>query len=153
MRKSLEEAGVPIPHDALLEAATIQGKKKLIEQIQKQEQQQAQMQNMQMKAQLEQMNDQTELSKARAIADEGLGLERASRVQENQALAVERRAEAEKDHAVTLLNLVKALKEIDLMDIQQLEQLITLQQSVKNEEREQEVHVAQQSLGTPNINQ
>ena len=149
----LREAGVPIPHDALLEAATIQGKKKLIEQIQKQEQQQAQMQNMQMKAQLEQMNAQTELSKARAIADEGLGLERASRVQENQALAVERRAEAEKDHAVTLLNLVKALKEIDLMDIQQLEQLITLQQSVKNEEREQEVHVAQQSLGTPNINQ
>jgi hypothetical protein len=149
----LREAGVPIPNDALLEAATIQGKKKLIEQIQKQEQQQAQMQNMQMKAQLEQMNAQTELSKARAIADEGLGLERASRVQENQALAVERRAEAEKDHAVTLLNLVKALKEIDLMDIQQLEQLITLQQSVKNEEREQEVHVAQQSLGTPNINQ
>jgi hypothetical protein len=145
----LKEAGVPIPNDALLDAATVQGKKKIIESIQKQEQQQQQMQQMQMQAQLEQMQAQTELSKARAIADEGLGLERASRVQENQALAVERRAEAEKDHAVTLLNLVKALKEIDLMDIQQLEQLITLQQSVKNEEREQEAHVAQQALGQP----
>jgi hypothetical protein len=145
----LKEAGVPIPNDSLLEAATVQGKKKIIESIQKQEQQQQQMQQMQMQAQLEQMQAQTELSKARAIADEGLGLERASRVQENQALAVERRAEAEKDHAVTLLNLVKALKEIDLMDIQQLEQLITLQQSVKNEEREQEAHVAQQALGQP----
>ena len=143
----LKEIGVPIPNEALLEAATIQGKKKLIEVMQKQEQQQAQMQQMQMQAQLEQIQAQTELNKARAIADEGLGLERASRVQENQALAVERRAEAEKDHAVTLLNLVKALKEIDMMDIQQLENLINISHSIKENERAEEELVAQKSIG------
>lgn len=148
---NLREIGVPIPNDVMLEAATVQNKKKLMESIAKQEQQQAQMQQMQMEAALQKMQAETEDIKARAIANEGLGLERASRVQENQALAVERRAEAEKDHAITILNLVKAIKEIDAMDLQQLEQLVMLQKSVKNEERAQEVHVAQQSI-TPSAN-
>ena len=140
----LRAAGIPIPDDVLLEAATLQNKKQLIETLQKNQQQQQQMQQMQMQAQLEQIQAQTELAKARAVADEGLGLERASRVQENQALAVERRAEAEKDHAVTLVNIVKALKELDHMDIEQLEKLITISHSIKDQTRLDEAQVASQ---------
>jgi hypothetical protein len=138
----LRAAGIPIPDDVLLEATTIQNKKQLIETLQKQQQQQQQMQQMQMQAQLEQLQAQTELNKARAVADEGLGLERASRVQENQALAVERRAEAERDHAVTLVNIVKALKELDHMDIEQLEKLIAISHSIKDQTRLDEAQVA-----------
>lgn len=139
---NLREAGVPIPDDALLEAATIQNKKQLLDTIRKNQEQQAQMQKMQMEAQIMQLQSQTELNKARAVADEGLGLERASRVQENQALAVERRAEAEKDHAVTLVNIVKALKELDHMDIEQLEKLIAISHSIKDQTRLDEAQVA-----------
>lgn len=140
----LRNAGIPIPDDALLEAATIQDKKKLLEILKKNQEQQSQMQQMQMEAQILQLKSQTELNKARAVADEGLGLERVSRVQENQALAVERRAEAEKDHAITLVNIIKALKELDHMDIEQLEKLMAISHSIKDQTRLDEAQVAAQ---------
>ena len=73
---------------------------------------------------------QIELSNARAQADQGLGIERLSRVQENQALAEERKAAAIKDEEIGLLNLVKALKEIDSVDIAQIEKLLSFDLTV-----------------------
>src|SRR6267142_2048035 len=87
----LKEVGVPIPDDQLLEAATIQNKKKLIEAVQAQQQQAQQMQQMQMQVALGEQKARTELAQSRAIADRGLGVERLSRVEENKALAQERR--------------------------------------------------------------
>lgn len=140
----LRNAGIPIPDDALLEAATIQNKKQLLEILKKNQEQQAQMQQEQAAAQLELIKAQIDDVKARSVANEGLGLERASRVQENQALAVERRAEAEKDHAITLVNIVKALKELDHMDIEQLEKLMAISHSIKEQTRLDEAQVAAQ---------
>jgi hypothetical protein len=127
----LRAAGVPIPNNVLLEAATIQNKKELLDQISQQETQQMQMQQQQMQAQMAEMQARTELAKARTIADEGLGIERISRVEENKALAEERRAEARKDDEIGLLNLVKALKEIETLDLNHLQQLITLANQLK----------------------
>lgn len=133
----LREVGVPIPDESILEAATIQNKKKIIETIQKSQQQQQQMQQMQLQAQMEEQKARTELAHSRSIADQGLGLERVSRVEENKALAVERRAAAVKDQEIGLLNLVKAIKELDSMDIQQLEQLINISHSIKDRTEQQ----------------
>ncbi len=137
----LRQAGVPIPDDSLLEAATIQNKKELLEVIKRNQEQQAKMQEMQMQASIQKLQAEVELTKARAVADEGLGLERASRVQENHALAIERKAEAEKDHALTLLNIVKALKEMDHMDIEQLEKIVAISQAIKSQEQASEAEV------------
>jgi len=87
--------------------------------------------------QMEEIQSRTELAKARATADQGLGMERMSRIAENQALAEERKHEAAKDDEVALLNLVKALKEIDTMDLGHIEKLITLSQVIKNENSDQ----------------
>ncbi len=127
----LREAGVPIPTEQLLEASTLQNKDKLIQAIKQQEQQQQQAQQAQMQSQLEVQQAQVELSKARAQADQGLGVERLSRVQENQALAEERRAAAIKDEEIGLLNLVKALKEIDTVDLEHVEKLVSLSNLIK----------------------
>jgi hypothetical protein len=126
----LRELGVPIPNDALLESATLQNKKKLIESIKQQEQQQAQAQQAQMQSALQEQQARTQLAQARATADQGLGVERMSRVQENQALAVERRAQSERDHYAALLDFVKALKELEGLDIANLETLISLAKTV-----------------------
>ena len=138
----LREAGVPITNEDLLEASTVQGKKKIIENMQQHQQQQMQMQQQQMEAALQEQAARTELAQARAVADRGLGVERESRVQENQALAVERRAAAVKDQEIGLLNLVKALKEVDNMDLDQIAKLIQLsrgmQESVGSQEPAQE---------------
>lgn len=130
----LREAGVPITNEDLMEATTFQGKKKIVENMQKQQQAQAQQQQMQMEAALGEQQARTQLAKARSIADEGLGLERVSRIQENQALAEERRAQAHKDDESALLEKVKALKELDSLDLSHIHQLIQMAQALKPKE-------------------
>lgn len=130
----LRETGVPVPDDVLIEACTIQDKKKLVDAITQQREQQQQMQEMQIQAQIQKLQADTQLSQARAVADQGLGMERISRIEENHALAVERRAEARKDDDIGMLNLVKALKEIDQIDIEQVEKLMALSRLVKEQE-------------------
>ena len=130
----LREVGVQVPDDYILDAATIQDKTKLKERIMQAQQQQQQLQQIQLDSQLKEAEARTKLADARATADEGLGLERLSRVEENRALAVERRAEAIKDQYSAVLDLAKALKELESIDLAQLQQLIQLQQLVKSEQ-------------------
>ena len=133
----LRQAGVPIADDLLIDASTLQNKQKLIDSIVQTSRQQQEQQQQQMQVQMEEIQSRTELAKARATADQGLGMERMSRIAENQALAEERKHEAAKDDEVALLNLVKALKEIDTMDLGHIEKLITLSQVIKNENSDQ----------------
>ena len=135
----LREVGVPIPNDILLESCTLQNKKELIDSIQRAEQQQQQIQQMQLQQQIELQKAQTDLAHARAQADRGLGIERVSRVEENHALAEERVAAAKKDNQVGLLNLVKALKEIDEIEINQIGRLLELSRLMKEQPVEEQV--------------
>lgn len=127
----LREVGVPVPNEVLIEACTLQDKNKLIEAMQQQQQAAQQAQQQQLQAQLQEQQARTELAQARAVADQGLGMERVSRIEENRALAEERRAQAVKDEEQALLNLVKALKEIDSIDIEHVQKLMALSKMVK----------------------
>jgi hypothetical protein len=131
----LRQAGVPIPDEQLLEASSIQNKKELIESIQQHQQAAQQAQQAQMQAQMQEQQARVELSQARAEADRGLGVERISRVQENQALAVERRAQAHKDDDQAFLNKIKALKEIEGIDLAHLKEMIMLGNLLKDQDR------------------
>jgi len=131
----LREAGVPIPDDVLIEAATIQNKKDLTESMEQAKQQQQEQAQMQMQAAIQEQQARTELAHSRAVADQGLGLERLSRIKENEALAVERRAEASKDKTASMLNLIKAMQEIEGIDISQLEQMIRLSEAIQQKEK------------------
>lgn len=130
----LREVGVPIPDDELLDAATIQNKTKLIEKIQAQQQQQQQMAQQQNELQMAQLQSQIKLSDSTANANEGLAMERASRVQENLALGEERRAKAIHEEDTALLDKVRALKELEQLDINHIEKLITLANMLKNQD-------------------
>lgn len=122
----LRELGVPITNEDLLEAATLQGKKELIENMQRQAQQQAEMLKAQSDMQMAEAQSRIQLAQARATADQGLGLERISRVEENEALAKERLAQAERDHEGALLDKVKALKELETLDLAHIRHAIQL---------------------------
>lgn len=130
----LREAGVPISTQDLLEAATIQGKKKIIENAAKQEQQQAQMQQMQMQAQVQLQQAQIEDMQGRRKANEGLYEERHSRVMENYSMAVEREHKANSEDAAATLDRVKALKELESIDLAHIEKLVGLLASLKAQE-------------------
>ena len=136
----LKEVGVPIPSKVLIEAATLQNKNKLIEAIQEEEQQAQQMQQAQSQMALQEQEATMQMAKARAAADIGLGLERRSRVSENQALAVERQsqsieniAKAQSEEEDALLNKVKMLKELQDIDLRQLKDVIGLYREIKQE--------------------
>jgi hypothetical protein len=142
----LREAGVPIPDDQLINAATIQDKKSLLDAMAQAQQQQQQAQQQQTQIAMQQQQAQAELAQARAMADRGLGIERMSRVQENQALAIERKAEAQKDMDIGMLNIVKAIKEIQNIDIDQIERLFAITDVVKRHHQEEQ----QQNFGSQN---
>lgn len=128
----LREAGVPVPDDILVEACTLQNKNKLIQALSEQKQTAQQLQNMQLQSQLQEQQARTELAHSRSLADQGLGMERISRIEENKALAQERIAQAHKDEEIGMLNLVKALKEIDGIDLEQLHKIINLSNIIKS---------------------
>jgi len=129
----LREIGIPIPDDVIIDAANIQNKNELKKFIEAQKEEAARIEKYRQQLEMQEQIATTKLANARAIADEGLGIERMSRVRENQALAYERKAEAVKDQQQGLLNLVKSLKEIDDIDISHLQKLITLSKIIKNE--------------------
>lgn len=130
----LREAGVPISTKDLLEASTMQGKDKIIENAQQQEQQQAQAQQQQAQAMQQEQQARAELAYARARADIGLEQERLSRIPENRALAVANLHKANMEDNNALLARVKALKELEGMDIEHLEKLVLLANSLKNQD-------------------
>jgi len=128
----LREMGIPIPDSSIIESITVQDKPKLLKAMEEEKQQQMQMQQAQQQMAEQEAQSRIQLAQARAQADQGLGAERYSRIEENHALADERRAEAIKDHELGLLNLVKAMKELDGMDINHLAQLVTVAKTLKD---------------------
>jgi hypothetical protein len=146
----LKELGVPIPDASLIEAATIQDKDKIIKMMQEQQQQAQQMQMQQAQSAIEESKARTQLAQARTMADQGLGAERFSRIDENRALGVERRAKAVADDNMALLNFVKAMKEIENIDINHLQQIISIQQMIKQQEAIKEEKM---EFGNPLIQQ
>lgn len=130
----LKEIGVPIPDEVMLDAATVQNKQKIKDAMAQIQQKQEQMQQMQLDAALTEQEALTKLAEARAVADESLSLKRLSSIEENQALATERRAEASKNNEQALLNLVRALKEIESVDLANIEKMIALSKMVQSPE-------------------
>lgn len=146
----LLEIGIlqPIPEivDQLLGALQIQNKKEILDAIQQNQQQQAQSQQEQQQAQIALLKAQIEDIKARAVANEGLGMERASRIEENRALAVERIAAAQKDRDLGTLDLVKAAKELGDLDLSQLERAIKIIAQIQNFQSESSEGRAEENL-------
>lgn len=133
----MKKLGINIPDTYVIKIATLQNKDELLQELGQQSQQQAQMQQQQMQLEMLKIQAEIKLAEARAKADEGLGIERVSRVQENQALAVERRAEAVKDHEAARLDRVKAAKELLSMDLTQLQTVLQIMNELQSESQEQ----------------
>jgi hypothetical protein len=127
----LQQAGLPIPSELLIEVAPVVQKKELKEAVLKQEQQAAEAQQRQQQLELAQIQANINLTEARATADTGLGIERISRVEENKALAVERRMEAIKDLSQSELNEIKTIKELQGINLDQIQQALSIIEALK----------------------
>lgn len=126
----MQKLGIEIPPEILIDKAPIPEKKDLQQALEQQAKAAQEAQQKQAQLQEAQIMSQIELAQARKIADEGLGLERISRVAENKELAVERRAKAIEDISDSKLNRAKTLKELQELDINQLSTLIEIGQKL-----------------------
>lgn len=137
MIELLNKLGLPVTQEflsQLLESSTIQEKQKLLESIGQQQKQAAESQQQQQQMAMQLQEAQLKDLQAKAEANAGLGLERASRVQENRALAIERLSESEKDKEIGNLNQIKAMKELESMDLDHLERLHELSEKLKTQQ-------------------
>ncbi len=134
----LREIGVPISNTSILKAAQLTNKQEIIDEMTQQEQAQQESLKAQNDMALQELQARIDAMKSKADADKGLAVERASRVEENKALAVEREAKAQLDEQTGLLNTVKALKEIDDIDINHIEKLFKINDMVQAQQEAQE---------------
>ena len=134
----MKELGAPISWNSILDTMSMQNKNQVLQDIAQQEQQASQTAQMQAQAQIELLKAQIEDLHARAVANQGLGHERASRIQENQALAVERRAAAHKDMDQGLLDRVKAAKELTSIDLDQIHRAVEIMKLLEEKPEEKE---------------
>lgn len=123
-----------ITGDILLEQATIQDKGEVIKKVKQNQEQASQLQQMQFEMQMKEMEARIQALQGKAYADENLGEERHSRIAENRSLVFERLAEANKDDEQAVLNKVKAIKELESMEMANFGQLISLAERLKGEE-------------------
>jgi len=149
----LQEIGLPVPVETIIEASTLQEKQKLTDAIQAQQQQQQQQAQEQQQVQMEVLKAQIQDLQARATANEGLGMERASRIEENRALAVERIAAAQKDRDLGTLDTVKAAKELTDIDLRQLQQAIDIIRSLQESAQVESQQKAEETLQGAQIQQ
>ena len=137
----LREIGVPITTEYLIENANLPDKDKLIETITKQEQQQAEQQQKMEQLQMQQLQVENETKLAYAEAQHSLAAERMNKVQLDAALSAERLQRADEDRTGTVLNLVKAIKEIEDMDFDKLERSLRLVHEIESSQAQNKQEV------------
>lgn len=132
---NLREVGVPVGADLLVEASTLQNKKKLTDSIMAKEQQQAQQAQQAHEMQMAMLQAEIQSKEAKAAADQGLGIERVARVEENRALAVERVAEAQNQRAMSVYHEIKAIQELEHMDLDSLMKMFQLLKGIQEAQK------------------
>jgi hypothetical protein len=109
-----------MPMDEIIEAMTIQNKDRIVEKIQKKQemmmQQQQKMEQLQMK-EIE-INNMTKV--AYAHSQEGLAKERVAKIETDRAVAQDKLRRAHQEDTASLLNVVKAIKELQSMDLENI---------------------------------
>lgn len=115
-----ETTGIPIPARRILEASTLQNKEELIKEIMEQEQAQSQQQQQLAQLQMQQMQVDNETKLAYAQSQQGLAAERVAKIQLDKALNSERISRSQEERTASLINLLKADKELQGMDLEHL---------------------------------
>lgn len=129
-----KDLGIPIPTRRILESLTIQNKEELIKEIEQNEQQQMQQQSMLSQLQMQQMQVDNETKMSYARSQDGLAQERIAKIQLDKALNQERLQRSEEEKTAGLLNVIKALKELQSIDITQVEQSLNILQKLNASE-------------------
>ncbi len=116
------ELGIPISSKRILQKLVIQDKDEIIAEIEQKEKQQAQQEQQMAQLQMQQLQVENETKLAYARSQDGLAQERIAKIQLDKALNAERMERVDEEKTQGLLNVVKALKEIQSLNLSNIEQ-------------------------------
>ena len=115
-----------MPMDEIVEAMTIQNKDRIVEKIQKRQEAMQQQQQKVEQMQMKQMEVDMMTKVAYAHSQEGLAKERVAKIQTDGAVAQDKLRRAHQEDTASLLNVVKALKELKGMDLDHIMQQVDI---------------------------
>jgi hypothetical protein len=134
----LQKLGINSPAitKTIIDAMTIENKTELLKNMEQEQQQQAQQAQAQQQAQMQELQSRAQYSQAKSQAEIGLAHERESRVEVDRYQAIEKIHEARKQDDEALLNKVRALKELETLDLSHIKELIAMAQMLKQSEQQ-----------------
>jgi len=144
-----EVTGVQIPDEVIIEASTLQNKDKLMETLIAQNKARQEQENKMAELQMQQLQVDNATKIAYAHSQEGLAKERVAKIQLDKALNAERIQRAEEDKTAGVLNLIKAIKELQGMDLDQIAQSLQIVQAIEQNESDKAEANSQKSLTQP----
>jgi len=130
---ALQQLGVLPPEGAslIIKNSNLHNKKELYELMEKKQQAEAQQQQQAMQLQMQNQHTVTQAVEAKADADRSLAAERLNKVGLDAALNMERMARSEEERTAGALNIIKALKELDSMNLDNLHKKLALIKSLE----------------------
>jgi hypothetical protein len=128
---AMKAGGVNVPDEMLWELSPYPINKKFMQKIQEQ----AESQKAAAEAELEEKQKINELLEAKAFTDVALGQERLSRIKYDAALSEERLAAAQEERSRSVVNDVRAAKEIDELHIGNASKVLEMIRAIEEENR------------------
>lgn len=136
---ALKGMGFNIPDSLVIEASSLTRKRELNEILDAQAQQEREMLNKREELELHQIKTMTDGIESKALSDRALADERENKIKLDAALSAERIARSEEDRTAGVLNLIKAIKELEGMDVdsmlKKVQMLTALEQGQLNKEQ------------------
>lgn len=148
---ALRSMGVQITDSELIKASNLHNKKEIDERIVAEAQAAKQAQDQQAEMAMNQQAVVTHSLNSKAEADQSLAAERLNKVQLDAALSAERISRAEEDRTAGVLNLVKAVKELEGIDLDMLVKKIGLLRSMEEGQASKEETIKTQQPEVPII--
>jgi uncharacterized protein YjcR len=125
--------GEIFPPDEIVDAMTIQNKDRIKEKMAKAQEQQQQQAQQQAQAQQQSMEIENQAKMADAQSKQALGQERIAKIQSDMAIAEDKMKRAQTEETASLLNVIKAIKELEGMDLDQIAKSLSLLQTLQPE--------------------
>lgn len=128
---ALRQMGVQFTDEEIVEASNLHDKKKYKERLAAQQQFMSQQQQTATQLQMQSVASKTE-------SDKALAIERINKVQLDAALSAERISRAEEDRTGGVLNLIKAIKELEGIDMDNLTRKLALLREIEGQQSDRE---------------
>ena len=130
-----KELGIDVPSENIIKALTIQDKDDLIEAITAREKQAMEQQNKMAQLQMQQIQVDNETKLSYARSQDGLATERKAKIQTDVAVAQEKIAKSREESSANTLNLLKAVKELQSMDVDRMQRNLEMVLAVEESQR------------------